>query len=75
MCLNLSDHPIKIDCYVHRLLNMNLMVTTNQETMIDRHTQKRKGSKHNTKESHQITMEDKKRRKEQGRTTKTTRKQ
>ena len=51
------------------------MVTTNQETMIDRHTQKRKGSKHNTKESRQITMEDKKRRKEQGRTTKTTRKQ
>ena len=38
MCWSLRDHPIKIDCYIHRLLNIKLMVTTNQETMIDRHT-------------------------------------
>ena len=58
------------------LLYMNLMVTANQKSIIDTHTQKRKESKHNTKDSHQITREkSKRRRKEQKRTTKTKRKQ
>ena len=40
------------------------MVTTSQKSVID--TQERKESKHNTKDSHQITMEENKRtRKEQ----------
>ena len=39
------------------------MVTTNQESIIDKHTQKRKESKHNIKDSHQITREERKRRK------------
>ena len=41
------------------------MVTTNQESIIDKHTQKRKESKHNTKDSHQIIREESKRKKEQ----------
>ena len=40
------------------LLYMNLMVTTNHKSVIGTHTKKRKESKHNTKESHQITMEE-----------------
>ena len=45
------------------LLYMNLMVTANQKSIIDTHTQKRKESKHNTKDSHQITREQKRRKK------------
>ena len=41
------------------------MVTTNQKSIIDTHTQKKtkkkKKSKHNTKDSHQITGEESKR--------------
>ena len=33
------------------------MVTTNQVSIIDIHTKKKKESKHNTKDSHQITRE------------------
>ena len=73
---NLSDHQLKIDYYMHRLLYMNFMVTTNQKHITDTQKIKRKKYKHNTKESHQITVEENKRRiKEQIRTTKTTRKQ
>ena len=39
------------------------MVTTNQKSVIDKHTKKRKEFKHNTKDSHQITREESKRRK------------
>ena len=39
------------------------------------HTEKRKDSKYNTKNSHQVTREENGRRKEQKRTTKTTPKQ
>ena len=37
------------------------MVTTNQKSIIDTHTKKRKESKHNAKDSHQITREENKR--------------
>ena len=48
------------------------MVTTNQNSIIDTHTQKfRKESKYNTKDSYQIKREENKSRKEQKRTTKT----
>ena len=40
------------------------MVTANQKSVIDIYTKKKKESKHNTKESHQITREENKRRKE-----------
>ena len=51
------------------------MVATNQKPITDTQKIQRKEYKHNTKESHQITREENKRRKEQTRTTKTTRKQ
>ena len=38
------------------------MVTTNQKSIIDTHTKKRKGSKHSTKDSHKITREENRRR-------------
>ena len=44
--------------------------TTNQKSIIDTHTKKRKESKCNTKDSWQITREDSKRRKDQKRTIK-----
>ena len=81
MHLKLRDQQLKTITYtyihmhthVHILLYRNLMVTTNQKSIIDTHTKKRKESKHNIKDSHQITREDKK--KEQKRTTKATPKQ
>ena len=52
------------------------MITTKQKSIIDTHTKKGKEYKHNTKNSHQITREESKRRKkEQKRTTKTIQKQ
>ena len=45
---------------VYRLLYKNLMVTTKQKSIIDMHTKKEKESKHNTKDSYQITREEKK---------------
>ena len=49
--------------YVYRLLYKNLIVTTNQKSIIDIHTKKKKQSKHITKDSHQITREQKKEKK------------
>ena len=53
------------------LLYIFLKVTTNQKYILDTHVKKINESKHNTKDSHQITMEKSKRRMEQKRTTKT----
>ena len=62
-----------MDTYI--LLSKNLMVNTSQKSIIVIHTQKeKKESKHNTKDGHQITREDNKRRKEK-RPTKTNLKQ
>ena len=44
---------------------MNLMVITNQKSTIDTNIKQKKEFKHNTKDSHQITKEDSKRRNEQ----------
>lgn len=52
---NLSDHQLKIDCYIHRLLYMNLNTTINQKPTIDTQKLKRKKLKHNTKQIHQTT--------------------
>ena len=51
------------------------MLTTNQKSILDIHTEKKKESKHSTKDSHQITRGDSKRRKEKNRPTKTNPKQ
>ena len=45
------------------LLYQNLMGSANQKTAIDLHTNKKKQSKHNTTDSHQIRTEENKRRK------------
>ena len=50
------------------------MATANQKYIIDTHTHKRKESKHNTKDSHQVTREKSITRKEQ-KTTKIKKKQ
>ena len=54
---------------------MNLMVITNQKSTIDTNIKQKKEFKHNTKDSHQITMEKSKRRMEQKITTKTQKQQ
>ena len=64
MCSNLSDHQLNIDCYIHRMLYMNSMATKNQKPAVDTQKIKRKESTHNTKASHQMTREERKRRTE-----------
>ena len=62
MHLKLRDHKLKQSCiYIYRLLYQNLMVTANQKSTIDIHTKKKKESKYNTKNSHQIAREKNKR--------------
>ena len=51
------------------------MGTANQKSMIDTHTKKKKQSKHNSKDSYQITREKNKRGREEKRPTKTNSKQ
>ena len=57
-------YKIVILLYIHTyiLLYLSFMVTANQKSTIDTHTNKKKQSKHNTKESHQTTREVNKRR-------------
>ena len=59
MCSNLRDHQFKIILYTYYYL----MVTTNQKGILDTHTKRRKESKDSTKDGHQITEEENKRRK------------
>ena len=61
MHLKLRDQQLKAIIYIYDCCKKNLMVTTNQKSIIDIHTKKKKESKHNTKDSpHQITREQKK---------------
>ena len=59
MHLKLRDQQLKISTYVYRLLYKNLMVTPKQK-IYNIYTKKKKESKRNTKDSHQITGEQKK---------------
>ena len=59
MHLKLRDQQLKTILYIYRLLYQNFMVTTNQKSVIDTHTNKKKQSKQNVKDSHQITREQK----------------
>ena len=52
MLSNLKDHHLKIIMCIRRLLQRNIMITTNQTPVIGTHTHERKESKHNTTESH-----------------------
>ena len=56
------------------MLYTNLTVIKNQKSIIDTHTKSKKFT-HNTKDSHQIIMEENKRRRKEQKTTKTTLKQ
>ena len=60
--LKLRHQQLKTITYKYRLLIKNLIVATNQKSIIDIHTKKEKESKHNTKDSRQITREENKRR-------------
>ena len=57
--LKLRNQQFKPILYIYRLQYQNLMLTTNQKSTIYMHTKKKKASKHNTKVSHQITREQK----------------
>ena len=46
------------------------MVTTNQKFIVDTEREKKNESKHNTKDSHQITREESRRRRKKKNTTK-----
>ena len=59
MDLKLKDQQLKTILFTYRLLYQNLMVTANRKSTIDTHTKKKKESKHNSKVSHQITREQK----------------
>ena len=51
--------------YVHRLQCQNFRVTVNQKSMIETHTNKKKQLKYNTKDSHQNTREEGKKKEQQ----------
>ena len=57
MLWKLRDQQLKTILYIYGLLYQNLMATANQKSTIDTHTKKKKQSKHNTKECHQITRD------------------
>ena len=62
MCLKLREQQLKIVTYIQGLLFINVLVTINIKSIINTQTKKKKESKHNTKDSHQITGEENKRR-------------
>ena len=47
--------------YIYRPLYKNLMLTANQKSITDIYTKKKRESKYNTTDSHQITREENKR--------------
>ena len=67
MHLKLRDKKLKTILCIYKLLYQNLMVIANQKSTIDIHTQKKKQSKHNTKDIHQVIREESKRVKEEKR--------
>ena len=69
MASNLSDDQLNINCYKRKILNVNLMVTTNQQPVVDMQRIKEKQSKCITKKSLQ-TMKETQRRKDQIKITK-----
>ena len=59
MHLKLRDQQLKTIQYIYRLLQQNLAGTANQKSTTDICTKRKKESQHNTKDSHQITREPK----------------
>ena len=64
MCLNLNDYQFKTSRYSYRSTYVNSMVTANQKHTIDKQKTERKEPKYNTKDSHQTTEEETKKRTE-----------
>ena len=60
MHLQLRDQQLKTIWYKYRLLYQSFMITANQKSIIDTHTNKNKQSKHSTKDGYQTTREGKK---------------
>ena len=69
--LNFNNYKFHIQCYILRMLYMNLMVTSNQKP-VKIYTKYKKKLKHNTNKTHK--SQDSKRNRDR-RVTKTTRKQ
>ena len=66
---------LKTISHIYRLLYQNFRATTNQKSTIDTHTNKKNQLKCNTKDSHQTTRGENKKRREEKRATKTNPKQ
>ena len=64
MHLQLRDQQLKTILYIYRLLYQNFRITANQKSTIDTKTNKKNCLKYNTKDSHQTTREENKRREE-----------
>ena len=71
MYLQLRDQQLKTISNVERLLYQNFRITANQKSTTDTQTNKKNQRKYNTKESHQTTRGENKRRREEERATKT----
>ena len=74
MHFQLRDQQLKTILYMYRLLHQNFRETANQKSTIDTQTNKKNQLKYHSKDSHQTTREENKRRKEK-RATKTKPKQ
>ena len=75
MHLQSRDQQPKTILYIYRLLYQNFKITANQISTIDRQTNKQNQLKYNTKDSHQTTTGENKRRRKEKRATKTKPKQ
>ena len=71
MHLQLRDQQLKTIWCIYRLLYQNFRVTANQKSTVDTHRNKTNQLKYNTKDSHQTTRAENKRRREGKRATKT----
>ena len=68
--LQIRDQQLKIISYTYRLLYQNFRIPTNQKSTIDTQTNKKHQLKYNTKDSHQTTRGENKRRRKEKRATK-----
>ena len=73
--LQLREQQLKTISYTYRLLYQNFRITANQKSTIDTQTNKKNQLKYNTKDSHQTTRGENKRRRKEKRATKTNPKQ
>ncbi|MCO5700791.1 hypothetical protein NDJ34_19635 [Acinetobacter baumannii] len=65
MHLQLRDQQFKTILHIYRLLYQNFRITANQKSTTDTQTNKKNQLKYNTKDSHQTTRGENKRRREE----------